>query len=336
MASKPNTQETINQLRAQITVLQGQLDTLNAALDAAEIQHVTDTETIAALTSQLVDAQGAIVALQNRIKELEAQVPPPPPPPVDDGVLYRDTYKDGKHSPALPAAPGFVYEAPAGPFIFTKDEQGRDVFRLPIPADGNDNRNEQRFHGFGRRTELFVGFKRRMSPGFTHEKIGTSPTNWKQLRLFTEDYAKGAHLGFSILAGATPGGFGQILFEGSANGGVSFSNKGTWDRVALAGVDERWGFYVKLASGPGAKDGLFRFWYQGVDLMKKQMDKAIADGKVPFDWNALDLWDYEDGLNYLSNGFYPGWDNSGSTNEEYLDYHEFVIATKPLAEYTTP
>lgn len=308
-------------------------DTLDAVASAlkAEITRLASTGLpgIASALTVQVDALGRIASALEPVVE--------PPPPQNDVILYRDTFKDGKHSPALPAAPGFVYEAMAGTFIFTKDDKGRDVFRLLIPADGNDNRNEQRFHGFGRRTELFVGFKRRMSPNFTHEKIGTSATNWKQLRLFTENYQEGAHLGFSILAGPTPGGFGQILFEAPYPANFNpMANKGTWDRVALAGIDERWGFYVKLASGPGAKDGVMKFWYQGVDLMKKQMDAAIAAGKVPFDWNHIDLWDYTDGKNYLSNGFYPGWDNSGSTNEEYLDYHEFVLATEPLQEYTTP
>lgn len=305
-------------------------DALQGAYDRADAERTALQRQVADLTAHDAADHALIAQLQARIAELEAKIPLP------STVLYRDTYKDGKHSPALPAAPGFVYEAMAGNFIFTKDEQGRDVFRLVVSADGNDNRNEQRFHGFGRRTELFVGFKRRASDNFTHEKIGTSATNFKQLRLFTEDYAKGTHLGFSILAGNPPGSFGQILFEISANGGTIPANKGTWDRVCKAGVDERWGFYVKLASGPGAKDGVIRFWYQGVDLMKKQMDAAIAAGKVPFDWNHLDLWDYEDGLNYISNGFYPGWDNSGSTNEEYIDFHEFVLATEPLAEYITP
>ncbi len=345
-----------------LAACQKNVATLTAQLDVANTQLAAALDENARLKSDLIDATAAIdsrdaviAGLDQTISGLRLEIdrltlalaacegtPTDPPPSTGAVVLYRDTYKDGRHSPALPAAPGFVYEATTAPFVFLKDDLGRDVFRLNIPADGNDNRNEQRFHGFGKLTEYFVGFKRRMSPDFTHENAVGSTDNWKQLRMFSEPYeTNGIHTGFSLLPGNTPEGtglpYGQILFEFTApNGFYPAANKGTWDRLAYAGLDERWGFYLKLASGPNAKDGIAQFWYQGVDLMKKQMDAQAAAGKPVFNWNALDLWDYSaTPRNYFDKGFYPGWDNAGSLNAEYLDYQEFVLATKPLAEYIT-
>ena len=338
-----------------VATLTAQLATVTQQLADANARIVQLTDEVLVRDNAIADRDAIILTLNARVSTLEADVArltaalaacegtTEPPPSTGAVVLYRDTYKDGKHSPALAAAPGFAYEATTAPFVFLKDDLGRDVFRLNIPADGNDNRNEQRFHGFGRLTEYFVGFKRRMSPDFTHENAVDSTDNWKQLRMFSEPYeTNGIHTGFSLLPGNTPEGTGlpsgQILFEFTApNGFYPAANKGTWDRLAYAGLDERWGFYLKLASGPNAKDGIAQFWYQGFDLMKKQMDAQAAAGKPVFNWNALDLWDYSaTPRNYFDKGFYPGWDNAGSLNTEYLDYQEFVLATKPLAEYITP
>jgi hypothetical protein len=276
--------------------------------------------------------------LPEPLPEPEPELPPPP----TAGIIYRDRFTGQQHDPATN---GFSYAAPtagAGAlFVLRKDEQGRDVYRLDISADGNDNRNEQRY-SFPKRTKLFVGFTRRMSPNFTHENL-EGPDNWKQLRLFSEPYeiAGGIHTGFSLLPQAD-GKTACILFEcksNTATGGPLnvCDNKGTWDTIALPDKLERWGFLVELATGPGKKDGRMQFWLNGVDLMKKQMDKVLAQGGIPFDWNALDIWNYmTGGRNYFDRGFYPGWDNAGSTNPEFLDYHEFVLADAPLAEYIMP
>jgi hypothetical protein len=321
------------------------LDAARAATDAALVneRQVSDQATaeqavqraaaearVEVLEDQVTALQVENLALKKALEECDKPEPPP------DDVIYRDTFANGQHSPS---DSGFFYKAPAAGsgsrFVFTTDESGRDVFRLEISGDGDDNRNEQRFGGFGKKTKLFVGFKRRMSPNFTHEDR-PGPDNWKQLRLFSDPYetAGGIHVGFSLLARANNDPAGSLLIEASSNtvtGAVLYPcpNKGTWDRVAVPGLDERWGFWVELASGPNMKDGKITMWYQGVDITTRSSEKT------GFNWNALDLWNYmPNGRNYFDAGFYPGWDNAGSTNPEYLDYHEFVLADQILPDYT--
>jgi hypothetical protein len=63
------------------------------------------------------------------------------------------------------------------------------------------------------------------------------------------------------------------------------------------GVYRRFVFHVKLATGPGAKDGVIELWVDGVAIWSK---------------SDADLWDYSpDDHNYLDEMYLMGAANSG-------------------------
>lgn len=309
------------------------------ARQAAETKLALSTEENVVLKAQLATVETENALLKQKLAECQQQPEPPPPPPVPEPpsspVRHRNRFLGGKHA----ETPGFIYHPPAAGansrFLFTKDEMGREVYRLEVSGDRDDNRNEQRVT-IPRMTKGFIGFLRRAAPHWDHDNLD-GPDNYKQLRLFSEPYDKagGIHLGFSLLP-RTNDPAGSILFEctsQTSSGGKlePCDNKGTWDRVCVPGELERWGFEFALASGPGKRDGMIRFWLNGVDLM------ARSTAKTGFNWNALDLWNYTSGgRNYFDRLFFPGWDNAGSDNPEWLDFHELVVADSPLPEYTTP
>jgi hypothetical protein len=357
--------QTLQAVAAEITAVLGKISSLEAQVfdltferDTLKAQLADEIELVNALQERVVSLNAEKELLLERIAYLEGQIPAPEPTPEPEPeptpepepvepVIYRDTFEGQRHSSYTN---GFAYHPTPSYFSLQKDELGRDVFRLNKPGDGNDDRDEQRFTVASTpRTKLFVGFKRRMAANWFHENM-IGPDNWKQLRLFNNNYEHpplGLVLGFSLIpqirADGTSTGESKILMEAhtyNENGGSLYpvDNDGPWDIVAKPGEDEMWGFWVELASGPGAKDGRMEFWYNGVDLLQKQMDKLRAEGKPLFvDWHALDLWNYYPGAeNFFSTGFFPGWDNAGTTKPTHLDYTEFVIADQRIAEFITP
>jgi hypothetical protein len=232
--------------------------------------------------------------------------PPPDPDPGDP--FFFDDFAGTQRNPA----DGFTY-ATTGSRVSVVSFDGFNClrFRYGPDASGADSSAEQRFNMGRDLSELWLeyyihipsNFALRNDPPANNKFLSLWPVSYSTIGdtyVVTEFERNGTDTSYARMLG-----YGDLFYSSGTliRGGNAVQNS-NFISAARAGAWHRIRVHYKLASGPGATDGVYEGW--------------IGDSLM---WRSRTDWVFwsTGGNNFVRNGYFFGWANSGYTDQ--TDFH---------------
>lgn len=228
--------------------------------------------------------------------------------PEPASAFFTDTFEGGVKNNAN----GFSWNG-TGSRVSVVSFDGRDCLRFRYGPDDatKDSTAEQRFNMGRSLQELWLEYWIHIPANFSIR--ADFPANNKFLALWPNNYSTVGETYVvaeferdgtdssraRIIAYADP--FytdGTSIRSGDAiltSPFLSAALRGTWNRVRV---------HYKIASGPGMTDGIYEFWLNDTLMARSRSDYSIYS---------------TGGQNFIRNGYFMGWANSGYT--DVTDFH---------------
>lgn len=239
------------------------------------------------------------------------------PPPPGGRLVFEDTFRNGQRAMAQNGVSWTGIPSPGIAVVADPGSASGYALQFPFGPDapGEDSNAEQRFR-MPDYTAVTVEKEVYVPPNYVHRDDVTGGDNNKGLRLWDEHYESGSstvHVGFSTRS--RPDGTSQLHAEYKKFGvvGTGGHGLGPYTQLYRPNTVVVIRYAVKVASGPGAADGIIKMWVNGVqvldatNLMLTNTSTATAAANV------------------FRNGYVFGWANSGFTAETKMNLRRFAV-----------